>query len=82
MGYEVYVFLYRQQYVTPVLFSDGRQVDMHAGHVDTLMRTKHAVVLHLRHDGWPVDADDFHVNGAVVKQDIVAYVYVVGEILV
>ena len=55
---------------------------MSAGHVHTLVSTQHTVVLHLCNDSRTIDADDQHVQGAIIKQHMVALMNVGGKVLV
>ena len=82
MGDEVDILIDGQFDVLAVALSKRRQGDMHARHVDTLMRTQETIVLHLCDDSRAVDADDEHVESTVVEEHMVALVDVGSEVRV
>ena len=80
VGYEVDVLIDGQHDVLAVLLRKRRQGDMHARHVDTLMRAKVTIVLYLCDDSRTVDADDEHVEGSIIEEHMVARVDVGSEV--
>src|SRR5574344_1751617 len=53
---------------------------MNAWDVNALARTKFAVVLHLGYHGRPIDTNNLHVEGTIVKQDMIAHLNVLGKV--
>ena len=82
MGNEIHILLNGQQNIVAVFFGDGRQIDMHTRHILTLACPQFAIVLHLCYHSRTIDADDLHVNGSVIKQNMVVYMYIIGEVFV
>ena len=80
VGNEVDVLLYGEQNVVVVFLRDGRQVDVLTRHVHALVGAEHAVVLHLGYDHRAVAACYLHVDLAVVEQDVVAHLHVLGKV--
>ena len=76
VGNEVNVFLYRQQDVAPVLLGQCRQLDMLSRHIHTLVRPQVALILYLRHQHRTGALNDFHVQRAVIEEDVVAHLHV------
>ena len=55
------------------------QIDVFAGHVHALVRTEHAVILHRDVQGLIFRRDN-HVDGAVVKEHMIAHLHVAHEV--
>ena len=73
---KVDIFLYCQQNVLIVLLSQSRQSDVFSRNVHTLVCSKHAVVLHLSHNGRTFYVHDLHVQFAIVEENVVTYLHV------
>ena len=82
VGNELDVEVDGQHDVLAVFLCQRGQVDMHARHVDALARAQHAVVLHLCHNLGAVDANDQHVEGTVVKQNMATLVHIGSEVAI
>ena len=80
MGYEVDVEVDGKVDVPHVFFRECRQVDVYSWHIDALVGAKVCLVLHLCNDGRSVDANHFHAQCAIVEENLVALVDVVGKI--
>ena len=80
MGYEVDVLVDGKVDIGDILAGECRKVNVYARYVDTLARTKFAVVLHLCYHCRAIDADNLHVEGTIVKQDMIAHLNVLGKV--
>ena len=76
---EVNVLLYGKKYVAAVLVSQCRQVDMLSRHIDTLVGTKAPVVHNLNIDIVTINADDTHIERAIIEEDIVATLHILSD---
>ena len=82
MSYEIYVILNGKENVLPVLFCDGRQINMHSRHIDTLAGSKYAVILNTGDNHRPSIFHNKHIKGTIVKKNMVAFMHIKAKILV
>ena len=80
MCYEVDILIYGQQNIALVLLRQGGQVDVLTGHVDALVRTQHAVVLHLHGKLFPIVPDNLHVQLPVIEEYVVAHLHILADV--
>ena len=77
---KVDVLFYGEKNVVSVFLGERRQVDMLAGHVHTLACTKLTVVLNLRYEHRTLHVEHLHVQLAVVEENAIAHLHVVGDV--
>ena len=66
--------------VAAVLCRECRQVDVLTWHVHALVRTECTLVLHLSHEHRSLHLHDLHVELTVIKQDVIAHLYIGSNI--
>ena len=69
--------------VRNILLRKGRQIDMHTRHIDTLVRSKHTLILHAgnEHRSYII-LHHLHGDGTVVKKNVITLVHIMHKIRV
>ena len=80
MGDEVDVKLDGQENIPAVLLGKRRKIDVLARNIDTLVSTQSSFVLHLSHQHGTGILDHLHIQLAIVEEQVVAYLHVIGNI--
>lgn len=80
MGDEVDVKLDGQENIPAVLLGKRGKIDVLARNIDTLVSTQSSFVLHLSHQHGTGILDHLHIQLAIVEEQVVAYLHVIGNI--
>ena len=80
MGYEVDILVDSEMDITLVFLRQGRQVDMLTRHIDTLMGTKHPIVLYLDIDSWTFYTCHLHADGTIIEKNIVTHLHILRKV--
>ena len=80
MGDEVDVKLDGQENISAVLLGKRWKIDVLARNIDTLVSTQSSFILHLSHQHGTGILDHLHIQLAIVEEQVVAYLHVIGNI--